>query len=91
MQVTICRKRWSLIFTRNLSKANHGECDHPTKKGKEIRVREGIREQSTLETLIHEMLHAANWSLDEEFVTDSARDISRVLWKLGYRRTNVVD
>lgn len=38
-----------------------------------------------LETLIHESLHACNWKASEENVTQTAHDIARFLWRLGYR------
>jgi hypothetical protein len=38
-----------------------------------------------LETVIHESLHACHYSKSEEHVTRSARDIARLLWRLGYR------
>jgi hypothetical protein len=89
MQITVCRRRWSLVFTKKLTKGTDGECDPPTKPGKEIRIKDNLPPQDTLETLIHEMFHAANWTLDEEHITESARDIARGLWKLGYRRQGV--
>jgi hypothetical protein len=38
-----------------------------------------------LEIEIHEFLHAANPTHDEEHVTQQGRDLSRILWALGYR------
>jgi hypothetical protein len=35
--------------------------------------------------VIHELLHAAHWDLDELAVEETAEDLARVLWKLGYR------
>jgi len=37
-------------------------------------------------SIIHEILHAALWDLDEEAVHDTANAISAALWRLGYRR-----
>jgi len=45
-----------------------------------------MRSKTTLEVLIHEALHAANWDLDEAAVQETAEDIAKILWKLGYRR-----
>lgn len=39
-----------------------------------------------LETVIHESLHACNWHAKEELVEETARDIARFLWRLGYRK-----
>ena len=38
-----------------------------------------------LETLIHESLHACHYSCSEERVTQTAYDISRLLWRAGFR------
>ena len=37
-----------------------------------------------MEVLIHEMLHAAGWHIDESFVEQFASDAARTLWRLGY-------
>ena len=84
MFVTIMGKRWKLRFAR--LKNDHGSCDPPDEAAKEIVIDEAASGCNLLETLIHEMLHAANWHLDEEFVTRCAADMGKVLWKLGYRK-----
>lgn len=38
-----------------------------------------------LETVIHESLHACHYSCSEERITQTAADISRLLWRLGFR------
>ena len=38
-----------------------------------------------LETVVHEALHAGAWSKSEEVVGRTAREIARLLWRLGYR------
>lgn len=85
MQVTILGKRWGFRFTR-LAKGTDGECDDPAVKEKEIRIHKGLGEQDTLETIIHEALHAADWHRSEPWVEEVGRDIARLLWRLGYRR-----
>jgi hypothetical protein len=39
-----------------------------------------------MDTLIHEALHCIRPELDEAAVADTATDIARLLWKLGYRQ-----
>lgn len=85
MRVTILGKRWGLKFT-NLPRDVNGECDGPTEPEKEIRIRTGLSEKETLETILHECLHAADWSKDEAWVEDVACDLAAVLRRLGYRR-----
>ena len=83
MMLTIMGKRWTL---RRARIKEHGECDGPHISGKEIRVRAGLKGRAELETYIHEMLHAADWMKDEEWVQQTGHDLARALWRLGYRR-----
>lgn len=85
MRVRILGKVWRLEFCDRLS--DRGRCDSPTTKAKAIRVWSGLKGQEELEVLLHEMLHAAFWQVDEEFIDGSARDISAALYRLGYRKT----
>ena len=84
MQVTIRGKRWSLVFTR-LKKA-YGTCDAKSVPNKKIRISNKLHNVRQLDTIIHELMHAGMWDIDEECVHEMATDIARVLWKLGYRR-----
>lgn len=43
--------------------------------------------QKDLITLIHESMHAGNWDKHEETVDRSSKEIGRLLWRLGFRRT----
>ena len=40
-----------------------------------------------LETYIHEAMHCCFWDLSEDAVHEGAADISKFLWRLGYRPT----
>lgn len=40
-----------------------------------------------MEVFIHEALHASYWDLDEEAINEAGRDIARMLYRLGYRRS----
>ena len=44
-----------------------------------------LRGEERLEVLIHELVHAASWHIDETFVEQFARDAARALWRVGYR------
>lgn len=87
MHVTILGKRYRLEFTRLRGK--DGDCDDPRTKGKTLRIHKGLSEKDTLETVIHEALHAADWHKDEPWVDHVSRDIARILWRLGWRRPSV--
>lgn len=85
------RLRWTKQFVhgRQASRRGetvYGECDSPTHRNKEIRIRPGLSEQHEMETLLHEMLHASGWHLDEEYVERFASDAARTLVRLGFGR-----
>jgi hypothetical protein len=44
-----------------------------------------LQGEEKLEVVIHELVHAAGWHIDEEFTEIFAKDVARVLWRLGYR------
>jgi hypothetical protein len=83
MKVRIMGKCWNLRFTPLWSV--RGQCFSPTTKWKEIQVDSRLRGEERLEILLHETLHAACWWLDEEHVSELARDQAKILFKLGYR------
>ena len=83
MRVKILGKVWNLRFAPNM--ANRGDCEPPTSPGKEIRISSSLGGEDRLEVLIHELVHAAGWHIDETFVERFARDAARALWRLGYR------
>ena len=85
MRIKIGGKYWNLVFTE-LDEETGGECDSPDTNGKEIRIATDIKNQDELEVIIHELLHAADWSKDEEWVEVIADDIARTLWKLGWKK-----
>lgn len=85
MYVKLNKKRWQLKFVPRMSA--DGECDAPDVKNKSIKILSSLKGEHRLDTILHELLHACMWSFDEEFIDEIARDISRVLWRLGYRDT----
>jgi len=80
-------KLWRLLITKDTLGTAKGSCEAPTLPNKAIRIRPSLKGRQELDTYIHEMLHACLWDLDEEAITDSATDIARALWRLGYRKT----
>jgi len=61
-----------------------GNCDTDTKFW--IILMRDLNKKIGLETAIHESLHACSWKTEEEKVEQTARDIARFLWNLGYRK-----
>jgi len=76
---TILGKRWSFRFVPHLGKHKRAECDAPHVQGKEIRIATRYRGKELIELVLHESLHAGLWQLDEETVTQLARDLAKVL------------
>jgi hypothetical protein len=84
MKIKILNKVWELIFCPNLK--NRGNCDSPCSRNKKITIWKGLKGEEELEILIHEMLHAAFWQIDEHYIAEASKDIAKVLWKLGYKK-----
>lgn len=89
MRISLMEKYYELVFRRKVDKLNkyHGLCDAPWRKRKKITIKDNLSERRELEALIHEMLHACDFSKSEEWVQQAGKDISTVLWKLGWRKT----
>lgn len=86
MLVTILGKRWNLVYEPLDGRTNDGFCERPDTPRKRMVVNSRLKGEKRLATEIHEMLHAADWHKDEEWVTAAGDDIAKILWKLGYRR-----
>lgn len=88
MRVKVLNKYYDLIYVdKSTLGTDRGSCDSPDTKSKKIRVRNNLKEQEKLEIEIHEFLHAADWYKDEEWVRDTAHDLAKMLWRIGYRDT----
>jgi hypothetical protein len=61
-----------------------GICELSGASQLEIWIHPSLSGEKMLETLIHEMLHAAFPDIAEESVEESAKDLASVLWDLGY-------
>ena len=95
MFVTFRGKRWEVQWVSPPTLKSHpsgvladGTCDSPVVKNKKILFRDNFnRSRRELDTFIHEALHACAWDLNEDAVSQTATDIAKFLWRLGYRRT----
>jgi hypothetical protein len=86
-QITVLGKRWRLKFVPRavVGHRRDGTCDSPKDKNKTIHIAQSLKGERLLDVLIHEMLHAADWHKDEEWISTVASDMARALWRLGYR------
>ncbi|MCP4566794.1 MAG: hypothetical protein GY841_04345 [FCB group bacterium] len=64
-----------------------GSCDPPNRPpDRELCVSEPIgNNQKTLYYMTHEALHALFWQRDEDDIVEAAQDLSRFLWRAGWR------
>lgn len=69
-----------------MAKTNDGLTEAPFFKKKRIFLRAGLKcQRRKLESAIHEYSHAADWTKDEEWITQFAHDMSNFLYALGVR------
>jgi hypothetical protein len=86
-RVTILGKRWTLkLVPKHERRGHYGLCDHPESADKTITVESNHDDERVLDTVLHELLHAGAWNLDEEIVSQWATDAARILKKLGWKR-----
>lgn len=85
---TVAGARWLLRFARLRGRAA-GWAYLPDAKTpllpRKILIDDRLRNRAKLETIVHELLHVCFPTVSEEHITESARDIARVLWSLNYR------
>ena len=91
MRIRLLGIQWNLKFVANLGKNKDGvpylgHCDHPGTSNKTIKVLSNLAPAQELDVTIHELIHALLWNHDEEFVNNVGKDLSEILWKLGYRK-----
>lgn len=81
-----------VLYTIDVDHAFEGLCDPPDGElERAIRLPDGLpadgpHAKKALCLLLHEVLHASNWDARENTVKRVAKDVSGLLWKLGYRR-----
>ena len=83
--LTIRGRRWRLVDVANHKGKELGYCSNPDIE-KEIAIPIDGDTESELDTIIHELIHAAQWDLAEEAVEEMACSIAGALWRLGWRK-----
>lgn len=80
MRVNLRGKYYNVVF-RNLQKCD-GECSSPSLPNKTIKIATDITDLFRLiEIINHEGLHALLWDLDEEAISEIAKDLTTLLVK----------
>lgn len=83
-RIRIDGRRWLLVIGARL-RDRWGDCDPPDSKRRRIRVSDQARGTAFVDTLIHELIHARWWSIDEQEVTEFAAEVTAVLQLLRDR------
>jgi len=88
MRFKIMGKWFNLIFGKPPLHPFYGRVRGLTRidtKPRLVEVDDKLHGEERLEVVLHELVHAAGWHIDEEFVERFAEDTARLLWRLGYR------
>lgn len=83
-------RRYKFLRTKVIPRDSWGICTDPSFTNREIRVHKKLKGLKEFEVIVHEMLHACFWDIDEEVIREVGIDISRALWQLGYRNDRMV-
>ena len=82
-RVMIGGQLWTLAYTSLKRRKLCGLCDYESKTISICTSMAGVDE---LDTLCHELLHAAQGFASEDHVAEVATTLATILWQLGYRK-----
>jgi len=85
LRINLRGKRYTVRHCK-LPRSVDGEFDADAKV---LAVNERLTHRAHLDTVVHETLHACLPDAAEEAINETACDIARLLWRLGYRRCEV--
>lgn len=80
-------ERWLVRFCR-LTGGAYGYTFSQKSKSPRILIHDGLRGRHRMTIIVHELLHALFPTASEEHVEQAGKDISKVLYSLGYREVN---
>jgi hypothetical protein len=78
-------RRWKFKVTRPMK--DRGRINNITR---EVKISSDMEGERLLDTVIHEALHAAYWDIEERAIEQTATDLARLLWRLGYRNLDEI-
>ena len=84
-------KRWTIKYVQpvDLDKEEEGEQIGACEPNRQIKVALGMSDFDTLETWIHECLHATDPDFEEDAIIKRAKFIAKVLWWAGFRHEHL--
>jgi len=84
ISVILRKRRWGIVNLRGIPRDSLGKCDYAKRK---LRIPYEGDTRDELDVILHESVHACMPYLHEDEVNESATDLARLLWKLGWRKT----
>ena len=91
IKLNINNKDWSIkLVSPKYLPESYGECDdaYQNNKSPEIWIRNDLSKKDTIDTLVHEVLHAVRPELCEEAVDYTASVICSAIHKMNKELTN---
>lgn len=85
--IMLRRKRWTFERSTGLPTGCVGLVSPVEEKKKNIKLRISLKGERELEAVMALTLLACYPDLDEDAIRETAKDIARALWRIGYRRT----
>lgn len=73
-------RAWRIVFARirDFGDCQYGAC----RRTRRIRISPDQSDEDLLDTLVHEILHAQDWALSEEAVTQRATEIAAAVLRV---------
>ena len=85
--IMVRKKMYLFKRVAGLKKGKVCEVSRPNERNKTIQIRTSLRGEAELESIIRVLLMACYPDFDEVVAEETSANISRALWRMGYRRT----
>lgn len=82
-RVYIGERWWTIQHVQGLPADRDGDCNWQKRR---IRVRSNLHGVALMDTLLHELLHARFWDIDESAVNEFASTAAAILDREGFRQ-----
>jgi len=88
--ITLRGKRYRFERIAGMKTGTNTVVSAPYVKKKIMQVRSSLKGEKDLQVILMAMLYACYWDFDEEAIKESSKDICRSLWRMGYRKYELV-